>query len=462
MKGILALVACGAILTGIAVGSSSRAGAAPHVSAVLYNATPIAPPAGFESIIVNDLNNVGQLCGEGRKTSDKTDHALRRTGTTWDDLGEGSALALNDAGVCVGFLVDKGSVKWVGRTPTALPGFAKDINNASDILVQLEDENFDRFTSIILADSTVVTIPHLNPSIPYTAGLAINSSRQVTGTGSVELGADQAFLFSSGATSSLNTGLAEITGSGAWGINDRGTVCGSSTDPTDESGKRSLACTWSGPGVINFLETPGKQGSQGLGINSSGNVVGALSGGETRTAAVWNGGVLQNLNSVTSPGNLGLTSAHRINNSGTILANRFVKESGNSYFLLTPVAPNPRPDFLGSFFSLNSKCSGTGARRQCTVSGKLTVTNAGTLKNKPAKLELFGSTDTTPGGDSLLKTLTVPALKPGTSKELQVAGAKFPRGVSSTGKFLIGVIDGASRVAELDETNNTLVSTALP
>ncbi len=459
MKGILALVACGAILTGIAAGTPTRAGAAPHASAVLYHATQITPPAGFDSIIVTDLNNVGQLSGRGRKTSDMTFHALRRTGTTWEDLGEGTAVALNDSGVCVGF-DNAGAAKWVGPNRTALPGFAfaQDINNAGDILVQANGPS-GSFPRIILADTTVVTIPPLNSSFPSFNGRAINSSRQVTGDGQIDKDVFAPYRFDNAATSNLNAGLGEVIEGIGLGINDGGTVCGYYRDPTSGG---LLACTWSGPGGINFLETPGKQESFGLGINSTGTVVGQLFDGETGTPAVWNGGVFQNLNSVTSPGSLGLGSADRINNPGTILAHKHVMGSGNSYFILTPVPPNPLPDFRATFGVLTSKCSGTGTRRQCTISGKLTVTNAGTLKNKPAKLELFGSTDTTLGGDSLLKTLTVPALKPGTSKDLQVSGAKFARGVPSTGKFLIGVIDGANQVAELDETNNTLVSTALP
>lgn len=459
MKGLFALVACGAILTGIAAGTPTRAGAAPHASAVLYNATQISPPAGFDSLIVTDLNNVGQLSGRGRKTSDMTFHALRRTGTTWEDLGEGTAVALNDSGVCVGF-DNEGAAKWVGPNRTALPGFAfaEDINNAGDILA-ISNGPSGSFPRIILAESTIVTIPPLNASFPSFTGRAINSSRQVTGDGQIDTDVYAPYRFEAGATTNLNTGVGEVIEGIGLGINDAGTVCGYYRHPSSGA---LLASTWTGPGGINFLETPGKQESYGLGINNGGTVVGQLFDGKTSTPAVWNGGVFQNLNSVTSPGSLGLSSADHINNPGTILAHKHVMGSGNTYFLLTPVPSNPLPDFRATFGALTAKCTGTGARLQCTVSGKLTVTNGGTLKNKPAKLELFGSTDPNLGGDPLLKTLTVPALKPGTSKVLQVSGAKFARGVPSAGKFLIGVIDGANQVPELDETNNTLVSTALP
>ncbi len=295
-------------------------------------------------------------------------------------------------------------------------------------------------------------------------GRAINESRQVTGNSRISAEVLRPYRFESGATSDLNAGLDGVPEGLAEGVNADGTVCGAIPDQRIPGFE---ACTWSGPGKVTFLPTPDARQSGSLGINDEGTVVGYVYDGKIGTAAVWNGGRYQNLDSVTSPSSLGLSSAFRINHAGDILALSNAPVKGDTYFILTRLPPNPLPDLRGAFGRLTAKCSGTGVRRQCTVSGKLTVTNGGPivrrfLKSKPTKLELFGSMDTNLGGDPLIKTLTIPALKPGASKVLQVSGVKFARGVPSTGKFLIGVIDGAGQVAELDETNNTFVSTPLP
>ncbi len=152
MKRLLALVTMSAILTGIASGTPTRAGADPHAREVLYVAEEVIAPAGLESLYVTDLNNVGQLSGSAVHTGDGKWQALRRTGTGWEDLGEGTPLALNDSGVCVGY-DSLGAVKWVGATRIPLPGFsfARDINDSGDILVNTSGPSGD-IPSILLAD----------------------------------------------------------------------------------------------------------------------------------------------------------------------------------------------------------------------------------------------------------------------------------------------------------------------
>lgn len=464
MRRLLALVTMSAILTGIASGTPTRAGAAPHASEVLYTAVEVAAPAGFETIYVTDLNNLGQLCASAVNSADGKWHALRRTGTKWEDLGGGTPLALNDSGVCVGY-DSLGAVKWVGATRIPLPvfSFARDINDSGDILMNTGGPSGD-IPSILLADSTAVIIPPLNSEFPSILGRAINASRQVTGNSRISTDDLRPYRFENGATSDLNAGLDGSPEGLAEGINADGAVCGVYLDHGTPGFQ---ACTWTEPGTVTLLPTPAARTSGSLGINDEGTVVGYVYDGKIGTAAVWNGGRFQNLDSVTSPASLGLNQAFRINNEGAILAMKHGPGKGDTYFILTPLPPNPLPDLRGAFGRLTAKCSGTGVRRQCTISGKLTVTNGGPivrrfLKSKPTKLELFGSTDTNLGGDPLIKTITIPALKPGASKVLQVSGVKFARGVPAAGKYLIGVIDGAGQVAELDETNNTFVSTALP
>ena len=116
----------------------------------------------------------------------------------------------------------------------------------------------------------------------------------------------------------------------------------------------------------------------------------------------------------------------------------------------------PLPDLTGQW-TVPPTCSSKG---KCK--GTLTVSNNGTGNALPSTIRFYLSTDQTLDvGDSFLSQVATKALKAGAGK-----AAKFkytaPLGVTTSGKFVLAVIDEGNTLAESNETNNMIPSSAMP
>jgi probable HAF family extracellular repeat protein len=171
----------------------------------------------------------------------------------------------------------------------------------------------------------------------------MNSRGQVTDGAETEAGSGvfQAFLWDGISGSGTRLGTLGGTNSFSNGINDYGTVVGSSS--IVEGGSRGFV--WSpavpngGSGTMVALSTLGGTRSWANGINNWNQIVGGayLKGDRTRHACLWQNGAIQNLNSLKVAGATGLEllDAYRINNRGGIIG-RFSTSKGYRACLLTP------------------------------------------------------------------------------------------------------------------------------
>ncbi len=124
---------------------------------------------------------------------------------------------------------------------------------------------------------------------------------------------------------------------------------------------------------------------------------------------------------------------------------------------------DPLPDLTGQWLSLTQRCSGTGARRRCQLNGQVQIRNQGNKTAPSFLLRFYLSTDATwdEEEDTILTTVTVGPLQPG--KELgKRLSYRLPKGQSTSGQYVIAVIDATHFILESDETNNTLMSGPIP
>jgi hypothetical protein len=136
-------------------------------------------------------------------------------------------------------------------------------------------------------------------------------------------------------------------------------------------------------------------------------------------------------------------------NLGTVTVN--VGSGGGT--TTTTLPGGPGPDLTGHWVSLSQKCAGTGDRLRCTVRGKFTVVNQGTVRAGRSRLAfvLDGAT---------LKQQKVGKLKPGRSATKRFSA--ILRGQSASGKVVIAMVDATNAVAESNESNNTVPSSPIP
>lgn len=263
---------------------------------VIYNngqITPIGTLPGSDYNLAYAINNAGQVAGtsfgspgpEAFLYGNGQSIGLGRAGGT-DSYG----LGLNDAGQVTGWFYGlNGSHAFLysgGQMLDLGSGQAYGINNAGQVT------GYSGAHAFIYSNGVMQDLGTL-AGIPFTIGFAINSGGQVTG-GSVQPHiAGPAFLYSNGQMISLGS-LGGVSSQGN-AINDQGEVVG-----------------WS--------DTPDR----------------------TSHAFLYSNGKMTDLNDLIDPMlGITLTAAHGINNSGQIVADKY---------LLTPVVSSvPEPTTLALF-----------------------------------------------------------------------------------------------------------------
>jgi probable HAF family extracellular repeat protein len=260
-----------------------------------------------------DINNNGQVVLN-------TGSAVVWDGTTFTDLGAGSPLAINNAGQVVGTTTDSltlpRAAAWLGAGASRLPGPVDENNSAaSDINDHGQIAGFQRVGGRFFYATTWENGGYSNLGLGIARG--INNSGQIVG-----ISIDPTLTFGSAALWDRN-GMTLLGGrdTAAVSINDRGQIVGYSA---------SHAQLWDGARAID-LGTLSGDNSFAAAINNAGQVVGSYgfnpSSGLDSRAALWNGTVGTDLNSLLRPESVQagwfLTFASGINDSGTIVGSAY-------------------------------------------------------------------------------------------------------------------------------------------
>lgn len=154
---------------------------------------------------------------------------------------------------------------------------------------------------------------------------AINNLGQVVGYGVVD-GDSRAFLYANGATQYLGTLGGDA--SGAWGINAAGQIAGWAATSTGNP----HAALFSG-GQVQDLGTISGDWSQGAAINSAGHVTGSSNSDFGTPACVFRGSQIVNIGTLN--GVRGFATGLGINDSGQVVgASVFTNGNGNSHAFL--------------------------------------------------------------------------------------------------------------------------------
>lgn len=427
-----------------------------------YTAVEIPAPAGFTDLDVLDLNGSDAVVGRAFGPGDES-FALVRSGGVWTSLGIGEATGINASGVVIGSNADGRATTWSNAVPTVIPGlptFSEGlaINDAGEVIASSAGEIYR------VSPATEVTNLGGFPTADSTEVADINNGGVFVGAAYLKSGGSRPFRYFGGAFQDLLGTEPETTSGLASGINASGRIAGVvNVDGVDQ------AAVWMGPGMRTDLSTPARFSSIGSAINASGTVVGQvyetdpLDEGK-EYAAAWINGTLVNLDKATNNGALKLLSALKITDAGKILA---LSSLGDELriFLLTPAGGTPvgNAELSGTLSNFTKKVNGRGARATVSLRGSLTVGNTGAAKLKKAtKASVFLSSDTVLGSDVLLKSVTIPVLKEGTSRAIALNAMKLAAGVDSAGKFVIVVIDPGNLIEEDNEANNTVISGVLP
>ncbi len=138
-------------------------------------------------------------------------------------------------------------------------------------------------------------------------------------------------------------------------------------------------------------------------------------------------------------------------------------ESDWSEGLPVTVSQNNLVDLTGELTSLVQTCRDTRRGKKCTISGKLTIENIGTLNAPSSSVRFYLSDDTQydEGSDTFLKQIVAGRIKAGKSKT-KILHYSFPVGETASGKYLIAVMDADNTVMEGNENNNYVLSEKIP
>ncbi len=129
-------------------------------------------------------------------------------------------------------------------------------------------------------------------------------------------------------------------------------------------------------------------------------------------------------------------------------------ESGWSATLPVEIRLTSGPDLVGSWRGARQVCKTKKGVTRCTITGKFTVVNNGTVNSSSTQAWALVSVDSAPSGDDIrISSFSVSALKPRAKKAFKL-NFKVPTGYTAAGLYLLGVVDPADSVAETNESNN--------
>jgi probable HAF family extracellular repeat protein len=286
-----------------------------------------------------DINNTGVIVGTSTLGGDREGHAFKFSNGVMSDLG-----ALGGYGTVAHAVNSEGTI--VGRTDSTgfgtLRAFSyKDGNvidlgagdaygiNAGGTIVGLGVRHAFSYTGGILTDLGTL-------GGAFSGAYAINDSGTIVGESETALGHDHAFSYTQGIMTDLGT-LVGGTFSRATSINNTGTIVGTSTLGGDREGH---AFKFSN-GVMSDLGTLGGTSSIARDINSAGTIVGSSS---TLTgvshAFRYDGMAMTDLAPfLASVGFLGASYATAINDNGDIVG--YADIAGGQHAFLLVSVPEP-------------------------------------------------------------------------------------------------------------------------
>jgi probable HAF family extracellular repeat protein len=243
-------------------------------------------------------------------------------GTTLTSLGPDAATAINNIGQVVGYRLQSGlpsATLWTDGSPSTLSNafsLARDVNDLGQVA---------GFDNLVAAPHAAVWQAGSVTSLGLGSATAINNAGQVVGFSLTDAQSASRATVWNGSTATFLDGL----GSQAMDINDSGQIVG-----FNAAGQATL---WQGPSALELGTPDGYSGSASA-INNAGQIVGTLTQTSSvldQRAALWNGAVAIDLNSLLRPESVAagwlLTSASGINDSGWIV--------GTAYNLLEGCVP---------------------------------------------------------------------------------------------------------------------------
>jgi uncharacterized membrane protein len=274
--------------------------------------------------------------------------------------GNSVAFAVNSNGVIVGQSEVGGittATRWVGGVPDAVPGLAGPqnsagaINEAGQIAGWMAAESGGAIAYRLTGD-TLETFGNLGGPVSDINGM--NASGQFVGNSETPPGgftSFRAFVADTTTTSLINLGLLDPshTASLAFGINDAGTVIGTSNifqlAPTFVF--QSFGFVWTNGTMSSIPGPAGYEIMSPSGINNSGLIVGRAARNafaDTSEGWIYNGTDLVLLDSLLTPAFSGwnITNAWEINDAGFIAAEALDPNGVARVVLMTPV-PLPLP-----------------------------------------------------------------------------------------------------------------------
>lgn len=199
-------------------------------------------------------------------------------------------------------------------------------------------------------------------------------------------------------------------------------------------------------GVLSAGQTfTSASASSGTPVHASGTVtcnLGTLAVGSTAMVTI--------VVTAAAPGTVSIAASVDSDLADSNAANNAVTPS-------VTVNDDPKPDLTGNWVNLAQTTRVVRGTITAKLAGKLDVRNSGEVKSKACVLRLYLSADDSleEGTDRLLKTIRVPALRPGQVRRLKVK-VTLPRGVTANAQHVLAFVDALRRVDEASETNNLL------
>ncbi|HLF55747.1 MAG TPA: hypothetical protein VI942_02765, partial [Thermoanaerobaculia bacterium] len=303
--------------------------------------------AGQPRSVARDVNDLGDVVGSANAGGGDLGHAVLWRGGAVTDLGtlSGSTVAVATCSEALG------------------------INNLGQI-VGWSSTNGGSLGAHAFLYSDAEGMIDLTPSSDTGSAADINDAGQVTGYKTASLGYSHAFRWYEGSFVDLGV-LPGFASSFGWAINATGQVAGSSSSASGNSEEffRSIE-----GGGLQSLGGVGEH-NVALGINASGQVVGARGQSMSRAVLYTDASGLQDLDSLIDP-SLGwvLLRAFDINDSGQIAAQAFnnFTEQTHAVRLQPLAAPPPECTFhclRSTDIALRAKTTTTAA----TVTAKVPV-----------------------------------------------------------------------------------------
>lgn len=238
---VLAVLAAAVLALAYLLGVDTRA--ADAAGPTRYEVTHLG--AGWADGISRDVNESGQVAGQGRNPTGQARAFLWEGGVT------------RDLGVPAGGNLSR----------------ARGINNSGDVVGEwrILVNGQQRFKAFLYEDGRM---RDLNALIPggtgwdLTGAQAINEAGQIVGSGTIG-GETHAFVYENGAVNDLGPILRQPY-SAAWGVNDSGDVALGAGSAANQSGAFVYR-----DGVAENLGNPGPfPASEAVGLNDSGQVIG--------------------------------------------------------------------------------------------------------------------------------------------------------------------------------------------